>query len=245
MRPAVLFDLGNTLVAYYRSDEFLPILRGAVSDVLGELDSLGLANVSFEHAYAAATKENEEEPDFRFKPLTGRLERIFGISLKQRSALARQLGEVFLRRIFAVGEVYEDSLPVLDQLRRAGHPLAIVSNTPWGSPPELWRRELERLGLATAVDRTIFCGDVGWRKPARAIFEFAAATLDRPPTACLFAGDDPLWDVSGSQAAGMSAVLIDRENRCPDFRGDRIDSLRRLPEVLVANFRAADRGRRR
>jgi len=34
---AVLFDLGNTLAAYYRRDEFQPILERAVDNVLTEL----------------------------------------------------------------------------------------------------------------------------------------------------------------------------------------------------------------
>jgi FMN phosphatase YigB (HAD superfamily) len=51
----------------------------------------------------------------------------------------------------------------------AGFRTGIISNSPWGSPANLWRAEVQRLELLDAVDVTAFCGDVGWRKPARAI----------------------------------------------------------------------------
>ena len=55
-------------------------------------------------------------------------------------------------------------------LRSRGIKTAIVSNTPWGSPADAWRAELTRHGLLDKVDATVFCMDVGWRKPHRAPF---------------------------------------------------------------------------
>jgi len=232
MKPALLFDLGNTLAAYYHKDEFEPILRQAISDVRLELDSLGLAPVPLDRAFAAALRENTESPDHRFTPMVARFERIFELSLQDRPSLATQLCRTFLSPIFARGRVYDDVLPALDRLRRAGFETAIVSNAPWGSPSELWRLELARLGLADSVDHAVFCGDAGWRKPARAIFELAAAVLERSPQTCVFVGDDPSWDIDGSEAVRMRAILIDRDNRHLRFTGERIESLTELPDLL-------------
>jgi putative hydrolase of the HAD superfamily len=93
--------------------------------------------------------------------------------------------------------------------------LAVVSNTPWGSPSELWRKELERLGIENAVDTSIFCVDVGWRKPAPIIFKRVLETLNVKAEECLFIGDERVWDVEGARTAGMPAVLIDPMNRHP------------------------------
>ena len=232
MKPAILFDLGNTLVRYYRADQFEPILRVAIADLLTELAGRGLARVTFDEALARALAENREAADYRFTPMAERFERIFGIPLGDDAPLARGLCKIFLKPIFAVGRVYVDSLTALDRLRSAGHPLAIVSNAPWGSPPELWRRELGRLGLAGAVDAVVLCGDTGWRKPARAIFERAAAAVNRRCAECLFVGDDLHWDVAGSRAAGMRPILIDREGREPGHSGERIENLNRLLEMV-------------
>jgi putative hydrolase of the HAD superfamily len=96
----------------------------------------------------------------------------------------------------------------------------------------LWRRELARLGLSDAVDAVVLCGDVGWRKPARQIFEAAAKKLDCRPAECVFVGGDVRWDVGGCKAAGMRAVLIDREGRCPEYNGERIAGLHGVLAVL-------------
>lgn len=232
MKPAVLFDLGNTLAAYYHSEQFRPLLEAAIRDLATELRSLDLSRIPFDTALASALAANKEAPDHRFTPMADRFERIFQVSLADNSQLARRLCEVFLRPIFDIGHVYDDSLPVLERLRSAGHPLAIVSNAPWGSPPSLWRDELKRLGLASAVDTIVLCGDVGWRKPAPEIFRSAASKLDRRPEDCIFVGDDLRWDVSGSQAVGMKPVLIDRDQRNQEYDGFRIKGLDGLVAIV-------------
>ena len=221
---AVLFDLGNTLAAYYRAEQFDPILARCVQAALAELQQLGVRSPSFEVALTAARAENREAADFRFSPMEERLVRIFALQ-GSTEALLRELSRRFLEPIFAVGRVYEDALRVLGALRARGYATAIVSNTPWGSSPALWRAELERIGLAQAVTDVVFCGDVGWRKPARQIFLRAAERLRVRCEDCLFVGDDLQWDVAGSAAVGMQPVLIDRDNTHRDYEGARISAL--------------------
>lgn len=232
MKTAVLFDLGNTLAAYYHPEAFRPILATAIQSVLDELRSRNLTKVPFDTAMQTAISENAEAPDFRFTPMEERFERIFAVSLKDQSDFAFELCRTFLRPIFDVGRIYDDTFSALDALRRAGHPVAIVSNAPWGSPPELWQQELARLGLASAVDSVVMCGDVGWRKPAAQIFRHAAAALGRPTEACVFVGDDLRWDVSGSQAVGMIPVLIDRDRRNLSYDGQRIEDLHGVLRIV-------------
>ena len=96
MKPAVLFDLGNTLAAYYRSDEFVPILAESVDGMLAELKACDLAPESPESVMERAIAENRESPDYRVTPLTGRLERIFGLSFAGHAGLESRLCERFL-----------------------------------------------------------------------------------------------------------------------------------------------------
>ncbi|MGD8624784.1 MAG: HAD family hydrolase [Anaerolineae bacterium] len=124
------------------------------------------------------------------------------------------------------GRPYDDVRPVLRRLRAEGVRAAIVSNTPWGSPGDLWREELARLGLAEEVDLAVFCTDVGWRKPAAAIFEYTLARLDARPADCFFVGDNPRWDVAGPRAVGIEAVLLDRQGTGED--GETIRDLHGL-----------------
>src|SRR5262245_60175841 len=186
MAGGVLFDLGNTLAAYYHASEFRPILAEAIAAVRDELSRRGACRVPLESAIGAAHNENREPPDFKFSPMIDRLERIFQVPLATDPSLASTICKRFLEPIFAVGRVYGDTLPALAELRRHGVRTAIVSNAPWGSPPDLWRIELERLGLADAVDAVVLCGDVGWRKPAPVIFNHAAGKLGLRPVECMF-----------------------------------------------------------
>jgi putative hydrolase of the HAD superfamily len=111
--------------------------------------------------------------------------------------------------------------------------LDLVSNTTWGSPSVLWREEIARHGLIDFFDVVVFCRDVGWRKPARAIFEHTLAELAVSPDACLFVGDDPRWDVAGPRACGIEAILVDRAgtDSDPDLIGipDLVGLHTRLP----------------
>jgi len=120
----------------------------------------------------------------------------------------------------------------LELLRRQGYRTAVVSNSPWGSPAALWRKELRRLGIAGLVDAVVLCGDVGWRKPSRRIFEHARKRLGVAGAECVFVGDDLEWDVAGSAAAGMRPVLIDRDGRHASFAGARVRSLHELLPLL-------------
>ena len=237
MTTAVLFDLGNTLAAYYRREEFGPILERSVTRTREQLLSAGASVVALDVAMQRAAAENREAADFRFAPMLDRLARIFDLSEQVKADCGESLCDCFLKPIFEVGQTYEDAHTTLAGLRSQGYRTAIVSNSPWGSPPESWRKELRRLGLAQLVDVVVLCGDVGWRKPSKQIFEYACSRLGVPSDSCTFVGDDLEWDIAGRAAAGMHPMLIDRDDRYPSFDGKRIRSLRELVATLSRNTR--------
>jgi putative hydrolase of the HAD superfamily len=228
MKDAVLFDLGNTLVRFFERSEFPAILEQSVIEVRCVLQEMGLPGVSPQVMWRRVSDENHEAADHRVRPLEGRLARIFDLDEVQLADVGVAICRAFVGPIFALAQRYEDTLPTLDRLRLAGYKTAIVSNTPWGSPADLWREELGRLGLAGVVDAVIFCRDAGWRKPARHIFELTLEELQMQPSDCLFVGDDPRWDLAGPRAIGMEAVLVDRGGKLLT-RGE--ESIRNLNEL--------------
>jgi putative hydrolase of the HAD superfamily len=220
---AVLFDLGNTLAAYYRPVQFGPILTQSIHGVLAELQRKGIESPSFDTALAAAQNQNREAGDFRFVPMQRRLARIFDLGGRIDEALLNDLCSRFLDPIFAVGKIYDDTIPVLTALRDQGYVTAVISNAPWGSPPRLWHSKLAEI---------VMCGDVGWRKPAPQIFHHAVERLGLRCEDCVFVGDELQWDVEGSAAVGMRPVLIDREDLHPGHPGPRIRNLWELEALL-------------
>jgi putative hydrolase of the HAD superfamily len=237
MKKAVLFDLGGTLVEYYTRAEFPGILEEAIDEVVRYLRHLDLLRVPPEALWTRVKEEDHEAGDHHVRPLEGRLLRIFQLDDANCAVAQRLSGEMvvemcrlFLKPIFARGRRYGDALPALERLSVAGIKTAIVSNTPWGSPAELWREEVERHGLF--VQAIVTCRDAGWRKPARQIFEFALERLGASPQESLFVGDDPRWDVKGPRDMGMEAILIDRQGTVTGSREHTIRSLEELWDRL-------------
>ena len=229
---AVLFDLGDTLVSYYQPQDFLPILRRSLDAclrTLGHGPASGEAGTELVHQ---ALELNQERADLAVWPFEERLRVLFARYAQfMDSELLDRLSQAFLQPIFATAQVSHDALPVLLGLRRRGVRTAIVSNTPWGSAGRIWRSELARHGLLTAVDAVVFCQDVGWRKPHPAPFRRALETVGVAPKEAAFVGDNPVWDVEGAEGAGLLPILLG--GRHPLRMSGRAIIVASLPDVLV------------
>lgn len=234
MKRIALFDFGDTLVGYYRLPEFPPILAACIDQASAYLAELGLPTIAADLLRQRTQAENFEAPDARVRPLETRLSNIFGLgtdtlTTAQQMALCR----AFMQPIFATATVYSDTLPTLRRLRDRDFRVGVISNTPWGSPSEPWREEVARHGIAAYCDHLTFCRDVGWRKPARQVFEHVLRLFDCDPEECYFVGDHPKWDIAGPRAVGIDAILIDRHDQFFEVDAPRITSLEDLERVLT------------
>ncbi len=216
IKNVVLFDLGNTLVHYFEGSEFYSILKQSISEVQRYLSERGSIGVSFGGIRQRIEDENFESSDGQVRPLERRLLQIFQLDVSLWSNdLVMAMCRRFMNPIFAIGKIHRDTVPTLKQLKSSHFRTAIISNTTWGSPANLWREELERLGLTQYFDVVVFCRDVGWRKPARQIFDFTLNKLKAQPQNCVYVGDDPRWDFLGPRAVGIEALIIDRKATSP------------------------------
>jgi len=232
MKNIVLFDLGNTLAHYFERSEFPEILKQAIIEVQNYLFQKGLLRVSSEEMWRRVKEEDYEASDYHVRPLEERLVRIFQINQQAGSSdVIVAMCRFFMKPIFARSYLYEDTLPALEELRSKGYKMAVVSNTTWGSPAFLWREEIERLGLSKYLDVTVFCRDVGWRKPAKQIFQYTLEKMQALPENCVFVGDDPRWDSVGPRAVGIEPIIIDRKEATRHVEAE-IETIRNLNELL-------------
>lgn len=229
MIDTVLFDLGNTLVRYFTKPEFPGLLERAIEAVAADLRRRGQLAVPWEVMWRRVAEEDHEAADDRVRPLEGRLARIFDREAADMPSLCRS----FVAPFFAAARPYDDALPALQALRGRGFKTAIVSNLPWGSPSAPWHEEMARLGLGEWLDTVVFCSDVGWRKPARPIFQACLDRLGARPQDSIFIGDNPRWDVAGPRAMGMRAVLLDRHGVVPDPEDTPIRDLAEFLALLA------------
>lgn len=125
-------------------------------------------------------------------------------------APARDLPLSELRAALLAGlrfRAYPDAAATLDYLRESGCRLAIVSN--WDVS---LHGVLEQTGLAGRVDVVVTSAQERVAKPDPAIFMIALERLGGVPAAeALHVGDDPVTDIAGARAAGIAALLVDRE----------------------------------
>jgi len=121
-------------------------------------------------------------------------------------------------------ELFEDALPVLDDLRERGLKLGLLSNT--GRDLDVF---VAHHGIA--VDAMLTSRVHGKTKPHETIFRAMLEKLDVAAGAAVMVGDDPDDDIAGARAVGMDAWLVDRENRFPKH-AQRLTDLRGLPAAL-------------
>lgn len=231
MKNGIIFDLGNTLVQYFSREEFSPILDKSLKNVSTYLEEQFEINIDNDIIKCKVKQENYEFRNHKVRPLEERLFRIFQlrdltITPKTRKQIYRQ----FLQPIFERSKVYEDTIPILNELKLKGCKLGIISNMPWGSPSEPWKEELDKIGILEYIDKIVFCSDIGWRKPSPKIFYHMLYQLELSPKECIFIGDEPIDDVKGAEEIGIQGVLIDRTLNFK--KGNCIKNLHDLLELL-------------
>jgi len=121
-------------------------------------------------------------------------------------------------------ELFEDVLPVLDELRRAGLRIAVVSNGIRDLHSFVSHHRLD-------VDAIVDSRSHGRVKPHPTIFQAALAALAVVPADAVMVGDSLEEDIDGARALGMRAILLDREQRHPEVDG-RLTDLYALPAAL-------------
>lgn len=107
-------------------------------------------------------------------------------------------------------ELYEDVLPVLEELRRAELRLGLVSNG---------IRDLREFVVHHSLDVDAVVGSRahGYVKPHPTIFQAALQQLGVEPAEAVMVGDSLEEDVEGARALGMRAILMDRQERHVDI----------------------------
>lgn len=123
----------------------------------------------------------------------------------------------------------EDAVATLEELRRRGHLLGMISACSQ-DVPEVW----ERTPFRTLFDSTVFSCSVGFSKPDPRIYQLACDELGVTAGDCLFVGDGANDELPGAERVGMTALQLrapgeqlTAEGEC--WTGDYVE---RLSDVL-------------
>jgi putative hydrolase of the HAD superfamily len=115
-------------------------------------------------------------------------------------------------------ELWEDSLPVVRELRARGAKTALISNCSHSTRPIV-----DRLEIDAEFDAILLSFEVGMHKPDPAIYREALRRLgDVSPDRAVFVDDQPAY-CDGAAALGIETFLIDRSgDGTPDLNGHRV-----------------------
>jgi putative hydrolase of the HAD superfamily len=121
-------------------------------------------------------------------------------------------------------EVYEDVVPVLEELRSYSLKIGLVSNGIRDLSEFVAHHHLD-------VDAIVDSRSHGWVKPHPTIFRRALDRLGVSPEEAAMVGDSLAEDVEGARALGLRAVLVDRDCRHSEV-DERVTDLYALPAAL-------------
>lgn len=211
MTQAVIFDLGGTLMSF--GDPALNFRELTWIGLRGLYDYLREANHSALPDWEAFKAHLDESLESAWRTsLATRASTHLGAILTSaltRWSLTLPEMDAALARFHAVMRpyigLYDDTLDTLEEFRRRGYKIGLISNTIW--PPELHDSDLRQCGILECFDHRLYSSVFPYVKPHPAIFQASLSALRVRPEESVFIGDRIWDDVGGAQAAGMRGIL--------------------------------------
>ncbi|GAU02655.1 HAD family hydrolase [Burkholderia stabilis] len=222
---AVLFDTDNTLYPYD------PAHAAAMEAVRQKaMGTFSITKAQFEVAYGAARKEVKQ----RLKHQASSHSRLLYfqrmleiIGLRSQVLLALDFEQTYWRTFLSHAELFDGVQELLDDLRLAGIPTAIVTDL----TAQIQFRKMVYFGLDQSFDYIVTSEEAGSDKPDPAPFEIALEKM-RPKGDCIWmVGDNPLNDIKGARET-IKAVTIQKIHA-----GVAVGEGDQRPDAIVYEFK--------
>jgi putative hydrolase of the HAD superfamily len=201
---AIFLDLGNTLRILVKDQAHMAEARSKLVELTGANEDPEVFCARIDERYKAYRKwafENLEEaceaelwtrwlaPEFpaeKIGPLGTEL------TFQYRQSMGRRV-------------VVDRGREVIEELRRRGYILGIISNVITSKEIPDW---LEADGFAPYFKSVVLSSVYGKRKPDPAIYHEAARVAGVDPANCVYVGDNPKRDVTGTRQAGFGMIIL-------------------------------------
>ena len=135
----------------------------------------------------------------------------------------------FLKHYAKSWAVFDDVLPTLEELRRLGLPMAVLTN----GLQEQQEAKLSHLGISKMFDSVLAIGTLTAPKPdPRAYLELVSA-FGVEPEEVVYIGDEPHWDALAATKVGLHGIWLNRDRReGPEGIGLQVGSLESLVPMI-------------
>ena len=124
--------------------------------------------------------------------------------------------------------LFDDVSPVLDDLKKRGLKLGLISNI-----EKDMTATLDKLGLSSRLDIIVTSQDAGFTKPQPEIFRYALKQAGVQPDEAAYIGDQYQVDIVGAQQAGMKGILLDRDGYYKEEPCPKVKSLEELIKYIT------------
>ena len=196
----VIFDLHSTLVDQGSADEWLDLALSAHHHPLDDSERAALV------AFLDRIWENARlhDPDSSRDLSADAHRRVFHRLLDEGPGVDAGIGDALYASLLDTWHAYDDTIPVLTDLRNAGISVAVLSNV--GVPIQ---HVLDREGITPFADATVLSWQVGTVKPEPGIFRQALVELALGPDEVLMVGDSGKDD-AGAAHLGIRTLILPR-----------------------------------
>ncbi len=196
----VIFDIHSTLVDQGDADSWLDAALAVAPHPLtddGRVELVAFLDRIWE---GARISDPESSRDLSFTDH----HRVFHELIEDGPGVDRPLADALYDVMLSTWHAYDDTVPMLRELRDAGIRTCLLSNA--GVPI---RDVLDREGVTGLYDEIVLSYEVGCVKPQRRIFEIALERLDMPASDVLMVGDNANDD-GGATHLGIRTLILPR-----------------------------------
>lgn len=230
---AILFDLDDTILSFGGRQLLLQEVAEAFRPDLAPILPAEVA-AQVESAFLTFWSDPAQYPKWRNDLLGARIlivtELFESVPIATPDVARRFATRFHERRESGEGRLFPGAIATIEELRRRGVRLALVTN----GHADSQRAKVRLFGLESLFDHIQIEGEVGFGKPETRAYTHAMAALGCRPEETWMVGDHLLWEVAAPQRLGIHAIWHDHVGAGlpPDQAvvPDRI--IRSIPELL-------------
>jgi putative hydrolase of the HAD superfamily len=164
---------------------------------------------TFIEAYVPISRKQVEEADregYKELDYQNRLERVFkALNIEGYKSLAESAWKSYLNEWPKQTEFFPATKKILDELK-GKYKLGVITNYMDGPT---CREVFRKLNYYDIFDCLVVSAELGYRKPAKVIFEHALSETGSEPESSIMVGDTFEADIIGANSLGMKNILID------------------------------------
>ena len=206
---AVIFDLGGTLIDWPDWDENVNRRWGLSYDYL--VSQSARNDLPSQAVYVQAMRDAEKNHWLQVaehqtsgtptEVLQAGFAR-FGHNASEEEFMAALDG--YAQAVNGWATVFPDAVATLEELRRRGYRIGLLSNTWWAA--EWHNADLALHGLTPLLDEIVYTSDLPHSKPHPSVFQEVMRRLHVEPEQCVMVGDRLVDDIGGALGVGIRAV---------------------------------------